>query len=326
MPSSMTHSYFSQDVYKKLDKNYKNRIDLEYLKTFAQGPDPYFFYNLIIGPGNKSIKAFGDLMHEEKVNHFFINTINYINENNLCNNKQVMSYLYGFICHHSLDSIAHPYIIYKSGKFDKKKKDSYKYNSLHQKIEYYIDAYLIYNNEKVLPKDYKIYKNICTIKYFNNDLVNLINTVSKKTYNFDNMSKVYLKCIKSMNLFYRLFNYDKYGIKKLCYKIIDKITPKSVDNTEVLSFYIKPKRYIEYLNLSKLSWNHPTDKNSISNESFIELYIKAINDATNKINVINKMFDKNKIDNTIIKNLFKNKSYVTGEDCDIKKDIKYFEF
>ena len=49
MPSSMTHSYFMQDVYNELDKDTKEKIVLEDAKTFAQGPDIFYFYN------NKSI-------------------------------------------------------------------------------------------------------------------------------------------------------------------------------------------------------------------------------------------------------------------------------
>ena len=43
MPSSVTHSYFASDVYNKF-KN-KSKINLNYLKVFGQGPDPYFFYD-----------------------------------------------------------------------------------------------------------------------------------------------------------------------------------------------------------------------------------------------------------------------------------------
>lgn len=45
----------------------------------------------------------------------------------------------------------------------KKNKQTYKYNGLHEEMEYYIDIYLIYNRENILPKDYKVYKNIFNI-------------------------------------------------------------------------------------------------------------------------------------------------------------------
>ena len=56
-----------------------------------------------------------------------------------------MSYLYGYICHYYLDLYTHPLIYYKSGSFKKDDKNTYKYNGVHQEIEYAIDLYFINN-------------------------------------------------------------------------------------------------------------------------------------------------------------------------------------
>ena len=54
-----------------------------------------------------------------------------------------MVFLYGFICHYVLDSNVHPFVFYKTGLFDKKDKNSYKYNNLHAFMETYFDNYMI---------------------------------------------------------------------------------------------------------------------------------------------------------------------------------------
>ena len=36
MPSSVTHSYFAEDIYNK--SKIKSKVDLNYLKVFGQGP------------------------------------------------------------------------------------------------------------------------------------------------------------------------------------------------------------------------------------------------------------------------------------------------
>ena len=51
MPSSVTHSYFAEDVYNEL--NNKKIINLNYLKVFGQGPDPYFFYDFHLSKKSK---------------------------------------------------------------------------------------------------------------------------------------------------------------------------------------------------------------------------------------------------------------------------------
>ena len=57
MPSTITHSYFCDDVYDKLDKSLQKKLSKNYdmMKIFAQGPDPYFFYNFHLTPRSKKI-------------------------------------------------------------------------------------------------------------------------------------------------------------------------------------------------------------------------------------------------------------------------------
>ena len=46
----------------------------------------------------------------------------YRKENNLENNNDVLTFLYGYIMHYALDTKVHPYVIHKAGIFNKKKK------------------------------------------------------------------------------------------------------------------------------------------------------------------------------------------------------------
>ena len=149
MPSSMTHTYFGLDVYNKLNTQSKEKISnsLEYFKLFSQGSDPFMFYNFLLGKKAKMYSDVQGIIHTKKTREFFITTIKYIHENNLSNNPDVMAYLYGYICHYFLDLYTHPFIYYKSGKFKKEDKNTYKYNGLHQTIEYAIDLYFINKND-----------------------------------------------------------------------------------------------------------------------------------------------------------------------------------
>ena len=51
MPSSITHAYFAREVYTSLPVKYKNKInsDTGELELFAQGSDPFMFYQFFIG-------------------------------------------------------------------------------------------------------------------------------------------------------------------------------------------------------------------------------------------------------------------------------------
>ena len=328
MPSSMTHSYFAIDVYNKLNNLSKHKIDgyTNRLKTYALGTDPYMFYNLFIGKKNKKSSNIQKMNHTTKTKDYFVNMINYIINNNLENNKDIISYLYGSICHYFLDKTIHPFIFYKTGLFNKNDKTTYKYNGLHAEMEYYIDFYMIYNREKTIPKNYKFYKDIFNIDKLSIELSKMIDYIMKETYGVDNSASIYIKSLKHMYIFNKIFNYDKTGIKKKFYKLIDYIQPNKFIRKEELSFNIEYNKKIHYLNLDKKEWNHPCNINESYNYSFIELYMIALNKCVDCINNIIIMINNKKIDNKIINKYFDNSSYLTGKDCNDNKKIQYFEF
>lgn len=328
MPSSMTHGYFCEDVYEKVNRNVKNKLkdNINYFKVFGQGPDPYFFYDFHLSRKSKRIHEINKAMQHSMVNKHFVKLVNYINEKNYYYNEQVMAYLYGQICHFVLDSTTHPYIIYSTGLYDEKNPNTYKYNGLHEEMEYFIDSYLIFQREKVLPKNFKIYKELFKIDEFNNDLKKCIDDVVKDVYGFDNVGNIYYKCIMDMKRFYYVFNYDRYGIKKCIYAMMDFICGNKCVKKKELSFCINPKSKLYYLNNEKKTWNHPCDINEKYNLSFTELYVKAINKACHIIDEIDDMLRKRKIDNERLEELFGNLDYGKGKDCDLELECKYFKF
>lgn len=328
MPSSNTHNYFCEDVYNKLNKNMKNKFkdNINYFKVFGQGPDPYFFYNFHLTSKSKKVYEINKAMQHNKINKHFIKLINYINENNFYDNEQVLAYLYGQVCHYSLDSTVHPYIIYCTGNYNEDDPKTYKYNGLHAEMEYYIDCYMIYKREKILPKNYKVYKKLFNIGKFNKELKSTIDVVIKDVYGFDDASNIYYKSIMDMKKFYYVFNYDKYGIKKIIYSFMDFVCRNKCVKKKELSFYIEPNKNLHYLNNNKDTWCHPCDKAEKYNLSFEELYGKALDTAINIINEVDKMLKNKNINDTKIQKLFKNLDYGTGKDCDLNLEYKYFKF
>ena len=325
MPSFVTHSYFMQDIYDKLDSKIKKKIIIKDAKIFSQGPDIFYFYNMCVGRKSKKYSKLGNYMHKHNVNLYFENIVNYIKENNLENDKQCLSFLYGSIAHFVLDSIIHPFIFYKTGVFIKGKLETYKYSGLHQEMEYYLDAYMIFQNEKKEAKNFKIYKKLYNIDLSNNTL-GLIKNVIKDTYDYDNIDKIYKKCVRDMKKFYKYFKHDHYGIKKSFYTFIHNIIPKKFRGKRKSTFYLNHNSKKYYLNLEKNEWNHPSEKYEFYNYSFIELYIIALEKAYNIINEIDMLLENHEINNKKIDNLINNLSYITGKDCENRQSMKYFEF
>lgn len=322
MAGTVTHGYFAIDMYNNLDQNIRNNLRdyKENLKTYNLGHDIYFhsinFYN-------KKIKNIGKYMHKHNTKDFFINTIKYIKDNHLENNYEIISYLYGYIGHYCLDSTVHPYITYKAGYFNKKKKETYKYNSKHAEIENYIDAYFINKNENMIPNKFKVYK-FCLNTNASDELKDMIDYTLYKTYNFTNMGKTFKLGLFNMKIHYRLLRYDSFKIKKCIYKFIDLFLPKRVPKLYTNSYAFKLNRNDYYLNLKHKKWNHPRYKDETYTYSFIDLYNNALDMALNIIDNVNKVLYEDK-PIKLLNKVFLDISYTSGKRCDDKAKNRYFE-
>lgn len=325
LPSSITHSYFALDVYQKLPSFYQDRIqsNLEDFKLYAQGSDPFMFYHFFLTKTGSRIQS---KMHKENTQDFFIHTIQYIYENDLYHNPEIMSYLYGHICHYFLDVNTHPFIYYKAGVFDPRKKETYKYNALHQKIEYRIDSYFIEKREQIPPQKFQVDKFIFENYTFSKEIMNLIRASIGKPYQIPNVVSLYKTSIKDMKKFFRWVNYDPYGFKLKIYQILDAILPNFVVRLEELSYYTPYSENQDYLNLEHKTWNLPWNKNKKFQTSFLDLYEIAIIQACDAIKEVTLMLEQKKLNQKRLQEIFKNLSYSTGLDCKKRVKMKYFEF
>lgn len=326
MAGTITHAYFALDLYDKLSIRSKELLvdKKEYLKLFAQNTDILFFYNITNFKKGKSVREFGYKSQKIKTYEFFSTLINYIKYNNHQYNPQVISYLYGMLSHYVLDSTMHPFIIYKTGNFNKNDKETYKYNHLHNEMESYFDNYLLTIREGINPHKFKCYDFCFNVDEFDSDLIEVMDFTYREVFGINDFHKYYLKASKQMKFFYRVFRYDPMGIKKLFYKEIDFISPKSLLRKVPLSYHISYKDKKWFLNLEHKRWYNPTDKRSKSNESILELYTKALAKITDMIHEINQFLYYDKKVN--LKKVVGNLSYETGKDCDKESKLKYFEF
>ncbi len=326
MAGTITHAYFALDLYERLSIRSKELLmdEKESLKLFSQNTDVLFFYNITNFKKGKKIRDFGYYTQKKKTYEFFSTLINYIKYNHYQYSPQVMSYLYGMLAHYVLDSTMHPFIIYKTGKFQKKDKSTYKYNHLHNEMESYLDHYLLRLREGINPHRFKCYQFCFQVDSLSKDLIEVMDFAYKEVFHIENFHQYYWKSAKQMKFFYRVFRYDPIGIKKGFYQVVDWICPRSLLRKVPLSYHINPKGKKEFLNLEHKTWYYPTDKRIKRKESILELYTKALDKAVKMIQDINRYIYYDKKIN--LKKVVGNLSYETGKDCDQEKELKYFEF
>ena len=323
MPATAVHAYFAQDLNDILPKEIKNKLDVNRLKTFGQSTDSLMFYNLFsILPGKK-IRDFQKYFHTNKTQEFFINLINYIKENDYTEDIDVNSFLVGAICHYVLDSTVHPYIYYKTGYFNKNDKSTYKYNNVHTFMETFLDNDMIKRRESINPYKFNISKFSFDTSKFSNELNDTIKYTFKETFDVDNMDKIYYKSLKQMRNSIFIFRQDIYGIKKFFYKLADTFTSKRVFRFEAISYHYPLNDRHNFLNENHKLWRNPCDYSLTSEESFLDLYLRAL--KLTKV-MICASFDYINGKDIELEKIFINKSYITGLDCELDKELKYFEF
>lgn len=326
MAGTITHAYFSMDLYERLSIKSKELL-MDYkedLKMFSQNTDILFFYNITNFKRGKEIREFGYRSQKIKTYEFFSTLINYIKYNDHQYHPQVIAYLYGMLSHYVLDSTVHPFIIYKTGQFDKNDKNTYQYNHLHNELESYFDNYLLRIRRGIKPHKFKCHKYCFNVEDFSKELIEVMDFTYKEVFGVHNFHEYYFKSSKQMKFFYRVFRYDPTGIKRVFYSMVDGVCPKSFLRKVPLSYHMKMRKWKPFLNLEHEKWYHPTDKRTKSNESFLELYTKALAKSTKMIQEINQYLYYDKKIN--LKKVIGNLSYETGKDCNKERELKYFEF
>ena len=322
MPATITHAFFAKDLYDILPENIVEKIDFDRVKMFSQSTDPLMFYNLCSVLPGKNIRKFQKYFHDNKSQDFFINLLTYIRSINL-EDKDTYSFLTGFISHYVLDSIIHPYVVYKTGIFDKKRPSTYKYNNIHHFMESFIDMDMVRRRLRVNPYTYDFTKYCFDGKAFSKDLNKAINYTFYTTFNIKDMSKIYYKSLKQTKCYLKAFRMDKHGTKKVMYKVLDTITPRRCFRFEAISYHQPLEDKHNFLNNKHLEWRSPINYDMTSTESFVDLYLKALKEAKR---IVQLSFDFLDGKNIKLEEVFDNTSYITGVECGRYKDLKYFEF
>ena len=296
MPAYLTHAIMGNTIYnnaKSDNKLFKINIPLPTLKASTLSPD--------LAKLSKS--DFNS--HNKDTDLYFFNMIGYIKENKLYNDLDVMSLLYGNISHYFLDVYTHPLIYYIS-------ENCVSLNKLNSHIltEGYISSYM---SEKEQHTDYMNLKSnyIGSLNFANPNLKNLIRETYYKTYND-------LTILKSYKTTFELI------------KLIEKLTKENrFTSKEKLIKLSKFKEYLEINNLSKEDltneqkeyWINPVT-NEKYNESFIELYNKALTKTYEAIYHVNKYLYDTESKYNLYK-IFTNLSYDTGVSCNLGKNLIY---
>jgi|GEM_PF-216727 len=151
MPAATTHVEFAKDVYRLLSAEDQNKItNRQMFLLGSQGPDLLFFSRLSLLPG--SLKKYGDEMH--RVNVYPV--IQFFTEYSK-DDTDLQSYLYGYLCHYSLDSNVHPLV--NAYAWNEAAATNGNPGQIHVRIEAEYDRWILHQRGR-LTSSYNVYESL----------------------------------------------------------------------------------------------------------------------------------------------------------------------
>lgn len=231
MAGTLTHNKFGYELYSRL--NIKN-LDLNFFVIGNQGHDLLYFIKLWEYPKRKKYNNYIKKLQKVNIKEF----PKYWHTDDI----KLRSFLYGYVAHEILDNCVHPYINEKSNNHD------YEHALLESKIDYLL------TDLKNLKIPYKI--------VFTKEMKNTLNTIFTNYFHSSKYSERMLKTVNYVWPFVKRYRLDKYGLKKMVYKIIN------------------------YKKFRFLAYNYKKEELQIDIQPFLTLYNKALDEAEKLINFL----------------------------------------
>ena len=262
MPACLTHHQFAKVVLEALPE--KSVPDLCAYYWGAQGPDFLFCHRYFPWMKGKSLKAYGNKLHETPPSKTLTAMRDFLKR---CREPGYRSYVFGFLCHYSLDSTAHPYINFLAERLLEERPYE-THTTLHGEIEAALDAIVLRSETGKLPSEAPLGKMFPKNEAVQRRIARLYRDVLFQVYGVDIREEELLRATKDAHfVFYCLT--DRSGLKKKAFELLESGKPHYVASHIVP---LVERDDIDYANLQKEKWQ---GREEASQQSFFELMTEA---------------------------------------------------
>lgn len=323
MPDIITHYIFGLDT----SQNLKHTSVYPYLKENRdlffiglQGPDPIYYHHL----RKKDTKAYiASKMHTEKTGDFLVSALCHLKKYDINSKEfgQCFSYLCGFICHYILDSMAHPYIFYLSGRYLEDVPDTHKYMGLHRKVELAIDTILCEERFSIKSSNFKIHKTILKNIPIPTCITAMFDETLFLNYGINGGGTILKEAYEDIRTYYKL-TYDRFGTKKaFAYLISPLLSNSTAPFVGSFSYFNCINPTFDYMNKNKCVWLNPVTGN-VYTFSFYDILRNA---NKKSVTLLQSALDfaLSQISAEDFRALLPNISYLTGLSTDDTRPMKY---
>lgn len=305
MPDPFTHYTFGRQVLKQLPPEIAKNIRLDVFNRALQGPDPFSCLHFY-GGKYRALRRRSSIMHKEKTGAFLVETARQAQAEP---SPALFSFLAGFLCHYALDRTAHPYIIYKGGE-SYGDKATLPHRSGHIRMERAIDCHYLRAHFKKKPWKTDFPRLIFQPKRYPEEMRAQLDKIFRKIYGWEQGFDTFNAALRDEAIFYKIM-LDPFGIVGFLLRPLR--TKKTL--YAIYSYYnreLDPARF-DYLNQSRVSWQHPFAPEQRFNASFSELFEQSKKEAAVMIDAAYRFVFLN--DSMDLASIFENKNYSTGLDC-----------
>lgn len=263
MPACLTHYLFAQNVLSDLSE--KDDLNLCAYFWGAQGPDFLFCHRYFPWMKGKSLKAYGSKLHETPPSATLSAMRDFVKHHD---DPAYRSYVYGFLCHYSLDSTAHPYINSLAARLAEARPNETT-GTMHGEIEAALDAVVLRSETGKLPSEMPLGKMFPKNEPVQRRIAKLYREVLFQVYGADAAEEELLRATKDAHFVFSLLT-DRTGAKKRVFDLVEK------GRASTVSSHIVPlieRDDVDYANLQQEEW---TASGQTSHQSFFELMGEAM--------------------------------------------------
>ena len=315
MPNIIAHCWCGEVAYTKSDTETVRNAIKKYHGVFmlgCQGPDPFYLYHRLPWQSKKDFKAvlhYGDILHKTHINDTIRMLLEEAKESR---NELDIAYVMGFMCHWSLDAVAHPYIFYET---DSLKEDI---GNAHQLFETILDkGVLMINNIDI--RDFQTYKLLQHPSDTAERVWNLYKPIFKELDGIDLPLEHVEESIKDFHNIQKLF-YDPTGKKHKWVSLLENACGQKGMATGMMV----PLEYdydMDPMNFNKREWLHPCDREVKSSDTFEDMLKFAINRAIQLMSLFEDYLNV-KAETSDILEIIDNRTFDTGLAPGV--EMKYF--
>lgn len=308
MPNVVTHGLMALDVYNQLTPSYIKRSIAKHPKAYllgSNGPDILFYYNVFPWQDqtlNQKVSDYGHAVHSSHINAFYDFGLKHIlSIKDEERSAILLSYFAGHLQHWALDSIAHPFVFYRSGALEGKTRyHHYRYESM-------IDALMVTYVKRRRLQDLHAKRMVDVSEEECRVIATFYQTVLKEVFGIYDEVEVFESSIQAMKKMMNVL-YDPYHIK---FPVIQAYENASKKPWAFTSHVVSSRldRDYDVLNLKHEQWSNPTDITDTSTQSFVDLYNESIELGIQTLHYLDKAVESGIFD---FEKLLHGKRYDTG--------------